>query len=182
MRPGLLDPHLRAACFGGDQRAMAATEFALVLPLMVALLLGGIEVSDAVSLGRKVTLTAHTVTDLVTQNSCLSTSEMNTIIGATSAIVAPYSNANLTMTVSEIDTNANSNATIGWSTSSTLTPGTVVTLPSALQQPNAHYIWGVATYSYQPTLGYKLTGTINITDQMYLSPRLSTTITYPASG
>jgi Flp pilus assembly protein TadG len=180
MRPGFFHPRHRVD-FGTDQRAMAATEFALILPFMVALLLGGIEVSDAVSLGRKVTLTAHTVTDLVTQNTCLSTSEMSTIIGATSAIVAPYSSANLSMTVTEISTDANSKATVTWTTSSTLAVGTVVTLPTALQQPNATYIWGLATYSYKPTLGYKLTGTINITDQMYLSPRLSTTISYPGS-
>ena len=178
MSIGMLFQLYRTRAFGGDQRAMAATEFALILPLMVAVLLGGIEISDAVSLGRKVTLTAHTVTDLVTQNTCLTTSQMSAILGASSAVVAPYSSANLVMTVSEIQTDANSKATVTWTTSSTLVAGTVVTLPTALQQPNATYIWGVATYTYTPALGYKLTGPITIKDQMYLSPRLNSTVGY----
>jgi len=171
----------RLGNFGRDQEAIAAAEFALVLPLMVAVLLGSIEIGNAVALGRKVTLTAHTVTDLVTQNSCLSASDMTGLLSAASSIVAPYSSANLSMTVTEVTTNANSTATVAWSTSSTLTAGTVVTLPASLQQPNATYIWGVAQYTYTPMLGYKLTGPITITDQMYLSPRLSLTITYPGS-
>ena len=167
--------------FGTDRRAVAAAEFALVLPFMVALLLGSIEISEAVSLSRKVTLTAHTVTDLVSRNSCLTTSEMNSLLAAASAVVQPFSSANLTMTVTQVVTDANGKATVSWSTSSSLTAGSPVTLPTTLQQPNATYIWGVAVYNYTPALGYKLTGPIAVTDQMYLSPRLTKAITYPGS-
>jgi Flp pilus assembly protein TadG len=175
--------------FGLAAEAVSAIEFALVLPFMVAVLLGSIEISNAISLSRKVTLTARTVTDLVTQSSSITSANMSTILTASSAVLAPYASANLVLTVTEVSTNANSKATVVWSQSLTgstvtagLTVGSSVTLPTSLQLPNATYIWGVAQYTYKPILGYKLIGPINITDQMYLSPRLSTTITYPASG
>ncbi|MGO9004975.1 MAG: TadE/TadG family type IV pilus assembly protein [Beijerinckiaceae bacterium] len=163
---------------------MAAVEFALVLPFMLVLLLGGIEISNAVSVSRKVTLTAHTVADLVTQNTSttLTSSQMSNILAATSAIMAPYSNNHLTFSVTEVQTNASSVATVCWSTSSSIAVGSKVTLPTSLQQPNQYYIWGQAQYTYTPSLGYKLTGPINIYDQIYLNPRLSPNIPYNGSS
>jgi Flp pilus assembly protein TadG len=168
--------------FRSSERAVSAIEFALVLPFMVALLLGSIEISNAVSLSRKVTLTAHTVADLVTQYSCITTAEMTSILAASSAVVAPYSSGKLVMSVTEVSTNAASKATVTWTTSGTIVVGSTVTLPTSLQQPNMTYIWGQAQYQYTPSLGYKLTGPINIFDQIYLSPRLSPSISYPGTG
>ncbi|MGP0059625.1 MAG: TadE/TadG family type IV pilus assembly protein [Beijerinckiaceae bacterium] len=179
---GALAIRTRLSNFRSHEHAIAAVEFALVLPFMVALLLGGIEISNAVSVSRKVTLTAHTVADLVTQYSTITAAQMSTILGATSAIMAPYSSTNLTFSVTEVKTNASSVATVCWSTSSSITVGSTVTLPTSLRQPSATYIWGQAQYTYTPSLGYKLTGPINIYDQIYLSPRLSTTIPYNGSS
>jgi Flp pilus assembly protein TadG len=167
--------------FLGNERAVSAIEFALVLPFMVALLLGSIEISNAVSLSRKVTLTAHTVADLVTQYSCITSSQMTDILAASTAVVAPYSSANLVMSVTEVTTNANKVATVAWTTSGTIVVGSTVVLPTSLQQPNMTYIWGQAQNTYTPMLGYKLTGPIKIFDQIYLSPRLSPTITYSST-
>src|SRR5262249_34725949 len=53
--------------FARDKRGISAVEFAMLLPLMVTLYLGGVEVSQAVAIDRKVTLIARTVADLVAQ-------------------------------------------------------------------------------------------------------------------
>ena len=50
-----------------DIRGVSAVEFALVLPLMVALYLGLAEASQAIAIDRKVTLTAHALSDLASQ-------------------------------------------------------------------------------------------------------------------
>ena len=42
-----------------DKRGISAVEFAMLLPLMVTLYLGGVEVSQAVAIDRKVTLIAR---------------------------------------------------------------------------------------------------------------------------
>ena len=41
-----------------DRRGVSAVEFAMVAPLMIALYLGCVEISDGVAVDRKVTLTA----------------------------------------------------------------------------------------------------------------------------
>ena len=58
-------PRFRA--YAMDHRAASALEFALVLALMVTILFGGFEISEAAAIRRTVTITTRTVTDLVTQ-------------------------------------------------------------------------------------------------------------------
>src|SRR5208283_3901340 len=53
----------------GDPAGSAAAEFALILPIALFLFTGTITYGNAIYIDRKVTLTARTVTDLVTQYS-----------------------------------------------------------------------------------------------------------------
>jgi len=164
---------------GRDQRAAAGSEFALVVPLALVLLTGAITYGDAIAIDRKVTLTTRTVTDLVTQYTSISTADLQTLLGASSAIIAPYSSANVIVTVSQVTTDATGKATVAWSQSlnGTARPvGQVVSLPATIDTPNVTYIFGEVQYGYTPTVGYQVTGTITLRDQTYMSPRLSTTI------
>jgi hypothetical protein len=51
--------------------------------------------------------------------------------------------------------------------------GQPVTLPSGLQTPNISLIWAEVQYAYTPNLGYVMTGTLNLSDQVYMYPRLA---------
>jgi len=53
--------------FLADKRGVSAIEFAMLLPLMVTLYLGGAEVSQAIAIDRKMTLVARTLADLTSQ-------------------------------------------------------------------------------------------------------------------
>src|SRR5512138_82157 len=79
-----------------DENGVSAVEFAMLLPLMITLYLGSIEVTQAVSADRKMTLVAGTIGDLVaqTQNSCISTTEVTAVFEAGKAVLYPY-DANL---------------------------------------------------------------------------------------
>lgn len=165
----------RARKFASAGSGIAATEFALLVPIMLVLFVGVSEVGQAIAISRKVTLTARTVTDLVTQYTALSTTDMSALLGAGAQIIAPYSSTNLNVIVSEITTDSKNNATITWSaalTGSGYATGTKVTLPSGLKQPNISLIWGHAQYKFTPILGYNIIGTTNLSDQIYLNPRL----------
>ena len=49
-----------AAALCGDSRGVAATEFALILPMMLVMFFGTVEVSSGVAANRKITLVART--------------------------------------------------------------------------------------------------------------------------
>ena len=53
--------------FHRDVRGMAAVEFAIIVPLMLTVFFGTIEVSNGVTIDRKLTLAARTLSDLISQ-------------------------------------------------------------------------------------------------------------------
>ena len=170
----------RLSKFASDERGMSAVEFAMLLPLMLTLYLGGVEVSQGIAIDRKVTLTARTVADLVAQVSTIDTTGVNASLGASAAVLAPYPDSNAKITVSVINIDANGNAKISWSASRNGTArsaGSAVTVPDALKVPSTSLVWGETTYNYTPAIGYVITGPMTLTDQIYMRPRLSDTVT-----
>ena len=107
-------PRLMAR-FAGDRRGVSAVEFALLAPVMIALYLGLVEISDGIGIDRKVSLTAATLANLTAQATTITTSEMSNILDASSAIVAPYSASKLKMTVSCLNIDSDKNVTVKWS-------------------------------------------------------------------
>jgi len=177
----------RLASFAADQRGVSAVEFAILLPLMLTLYLGGVEISQAVSADRKTTLVAHTVGDLTAQASNVASSDVTNILNAATAVSYPLSSANLKVTLTSVCIDSTgTKATVGWSQTlnGTARSGTVTSLiPTALMVANTSLIWGEATYAYKPTIGWTITGTLNLGDQFFLRPRLSCSVTLnSASG
>ena len=168
----------------GDASGVSAVEFALLLPVMVTLYLGTVEVSQGIAADRKVSLTARTVADLVSQVSSISNADMTSSLNASSAVMSPFAASNLKVTVSSVKVDANGNATIAWSDTlggSARTVGSTVNLPTALKVANSYLIWSEVQYSYTPTIGYLISGTLALKDQIYMRPRLSDSVARTAS-
>lgn len=164
-----------------DRRAVSAVEFALLLPLMVTLYLGGTEISQAISIARKVTLTAHTVADLVSRVTSTSTSDLQNSLNAGLAVMAPYKSAPMSITISQIAIDAQGRATIDWSCSYQGTPHQAqspVTLPNSMVIPSSYLVWGESQYNFKPQIGYVITGTLQLKDQTYMVPRMSSAVTF----
>jgi len=163
-----------------DQRGVSAVEFAMLLPFMLTLYLGGVEVSQGVAMDRKTTMVVRAVADLAAQTTTITNTDMTNILNASASVVAPYSAASLKVTVSSVSIDGQSRATIKWSDAYNTTArsaGQSVTLPAALLVANTTLIWGEVQYAYTPTIGYVLTGTLNLSDQIYMRPRLSACVT-----
>jgi len=160
--------------YARDQRGVSAVEFALLAPLMIGLYLGCAEISDGVAADRKVSLIAATLANLSSQVSTITTSEMTNILDASTAIVAPYTASKLKMSVTCLNIDANGQATVKWSVTrnGTVKSG-VMAIPAALAVPNSQLVYAEASYAYTPTVGYTITGTLTLSDQMYMAPRIT---------
>jgi Flp pilus assembly protein TadG len=176
-RPGLSQ---LVARFAQDKRGVSAVEFAMLLPLMITLYLGSVEVSQGIGIDRKVTLTTRTVADLASQVSSINNADMTNMLNASAAVIAPYDTSKLKVTVSAVTVDSNGVAKVAWSDTLNGTKravGSTVTLPTALNVANTTLIWSEVSYSYKPAIGYVITGTLNLADQIYMRPRLSDTVT-----
>jgi Flp pilus assembly protein TadG len=181
-----------------DARATAAVEAALVLPIALAMLALLIYGAEAFAIQRKVSVTARTVTDLVTQAtptlmtsgaSIVGHAAIDTDLSYAACVMAPYSpcpnaSSNLTMVVSEVLVNSDqATALVKWSepyngaTARTLNQS--ITLPTGLgvgQQGN-YLVLGEVYYNYAPINLFTQLSAMTLHDSIYLTPRQSTSIT-----
>ncbi|MFK4508157.1 Flp pilus assembly protein TadG [Bradyrhizobium daqingense] len=178
----------RARHLFADNRAVAATEFAMVVPFMLVLYVGGVELGNGLAMNVKVSSTAHSVADMITQNTAVTTSQMEGILAASSAIMAPYpikkgSTSLMTITVSGVSTDSSGKATVQWSKSTSSTGARAVgqqmtlsnfTGPSGTSNANISLVLSEVSYDYTPNLGFTIAGTVKLSDSYYLFPRCST--------
>jgi Flp pilus assembly protein TadG len=164
-----------------ENRGISAVEFALLVPIMVTLFVGGTEITQGITIKRKTTIATRAIADLVAQASTISNDDMTAIFAASSKVVAPYSASNLKFVVSSIRIGADGTSTVVWSDAynggTAKTVGDPVTLPTGLNAfTNTTLIWTEAEYRYTPTIGYVLSGPVDLKDKLYLRPRLVSTV------
>jgi Flp pilus assembly protein TadG len=73
------------------QRGVAATEFALAIPFLVLLLLGGFELSRYVILHQKLEKVAYTIADVVSQSEVITIAQLDQAVLAAGQIMEPFS-------------------------------------------------------------------------------------------
>jgi Flp pilus assembly protein TadG len=173
-----------------DRSALAAVEFAIIVPLMLVMFFGTVEFSSGIAVKRKVTLIARTLSDLTSQSVSVADTDLTNFFAASTAIATPYSATPIQSTISELWIDpATSNARVQWS--SGLAPrrqGTLVAIPSSLivkdaagnTLPNQYLIFSEVSYLYKPAIGYVMVkGGVNLTDVAYTRPRQSLCVIYP---
>lgn len=168
---------LCARLFRRDRCGVAALEFALILPVILLLYLGGAEVTQTIIASRKATLVARALSDLVAQlpsGSELTDADLANVFAAGGAIMSPFSTSTLRMTITSVEFVARADAPYGydakprWSVvrnGGSFRPCAVLTpvanaqspsptsLPVGLYQPGSIIVADV-TYVYQaPFLG-----------------------------
>ena len=165
-----------------DRRGVSAVEFALLAPVMIVILFGSVETSLLLTADRKVTQTASSVADLVAQDDIITVDEMTDIFTASTAILEPYDTAPLQMRVSSVSMAADNSISVDWSEGKNMTPrapGSSVSMPSGLLQPNTSIVMAEVSYAYVSSIGAFLKTPITLNDTFYLRPRRALKVTGP---
>jgi len=169
-----------ARCKRFNQSGVAAIEFALVLPFMLYLYFGGVELIQAIMIHRQTALTATTVGNIISQYTSISSgTQMPDILNASAQIFSPYSAANATVVVSLVTIDSSGKATVTWSQAlngSARTTGQSINVPGTLDIPNTTLVLSEVTYAYTPSFDFIGMGTKSLTASIYMVPRASTTI------
>jgi Flp pilus assembly protein TadG len=174
------------ADFRRDHCGIAATEFAVIVPLMLVLFFGVVEFSTGVAVDRKVTLVARTLSDLVSQGTSVSDTDFTAFFTAGTLVMSqytqpPYSASTLHSTISELYVDPNTHtAKVQWSKGFAVrATGSIVTIPTALKVDGTYLIFSEASYRYTPTVGYVMsTSGVNLADVSYTRPRQSSCVLY----
>jgi Flp pilus assembly protein TadG len=174
-----------------SQEGVAAVEFAMIVPIMAVMFIGAVELSQAITVDRRVTQVASSTADLVARaEKQISQTEISDIMRVGGYILRPYSQAPLQIVIRNV-TSSPTNATIAkqsWSCTYQGTGQTQTcacssenfTLPPNLVSTNDSVVISEVTYSYQPLIfdyfmkqaaGGAGSGTYTLSETTYLKPR-----------
>lgn len=159
-----------------DRRGVSAVEFALVAPVMVAMYLGAAELTQVLTLDRKVTSVANAVADLVAQDDFVTDNELDDIMASADAILAPYRIDPLSMRITSVRMDSDGEVFVDWSESETMAPlddDTLPPMPPGLLAPMGSVVMVEALYPYQGPFNSTFDAPITLTDTAYLRPRRS---------
>lgn len=180
-----------------DRSGLAAVEFALIAPLLLAMYFVTMEMSLAIEANKKVGRIGSMVADIATQQSALTKSELESIMQLGQAVIQPYarSKPKIVVTAVEITNDATPKVQVVWSRQMS---GGIFTVPYAVKSPvvipnqlkikNTFLIRVESYLEYKPlitwtaaqkkTLGLTSAfANISMGDIYYLRPRTSSTIT-----
>jgi Flp pilus assembly protein TadG len=165
-----------------DTRGIAATEFALVVPIMLVMFFGMVEFSAGIAVDRKVTLIARTLSDLTSQNTSVSDTLLANFFAASNGILTPYSATPTKATITELYVDPSTlKARVQWSKGSfPRQTSSIVTIPTALAVGDSYLIFSEVSYLYTPTVGYVMAKAgITLSEVAYTRPRQSNCVIYP---
>jgi Flp pilus assembly protein TadG len=177
----------------GDCRGIAAIEFAMIVPIMLVMFFGVVELSSAIAVDRKVTLVARTLSDLTSQGTTATDCTLSNSFAAANAIFTPYPATPSAATITELFVDPTTlKVTVQWSRSATITAtgavalgvgralnSTITTLPTVLAVGGTYLIWSEVSYRYTPAVGYVVAKAgVTLSDVAYTRPRQSNSVPY----
>ena len=188
MRKALLRLGRLAQLLPRAESGMAAVEFALVLPIMVVLWIGGVELTQGLSIDRRLNTLASTIGDLASRTKTLCYSDVDAIFDIAPGAMFPYSATGVGMRLTAVNIDASRSATVGWSRGENATAYTTsnnalmnTLVPLALRVASTQVIMAEVTATYTPTVGYVITGGLALNDRLFFVPRLVASIPLTAS-
>ncbi|MBV8977909.1 MAG: pilus assembly protein [Alphaproteobacteria bacterium] len=153
---------------------MAAVEFALVLPALLALVFGSIEVTNILIVRSDVANLTSSAADLVAQESTVSDADMTNVFNALTALVFPYSTTGAKIVITSVIDDGHGGGKVAWSDAyngTARTVGTSVTVPTGLITAGGSTVMAEVTYNYATPSSYLIKVPVSMSNTFYSHPR-----------
>jgi Flp pilus assembly protein TadG len=167
------------------ERGTVAIEAAIIFPLLVLIFLGMVELSQALTVRRRVHSVASTTADLVAQSQTVTTAQLNDIASVGTQLMLPFSSTSIALTITSVAQDTNNNITVQWScfwsslsaaANCSATGAAFRGLPAGLLSAGQSVIIGQTSYPYTPPIGEFLTGGLTFSATSYFRPRLVSSV------
>lgn len=156
-----------------DQRGVAAVEFALLAPVLIAFYFGMAEFCQGYMAQKRMGHVSAMVADLVSQEDIVTTAALDDIFDIGGLIMKPFPTAALQQRVTSVTRTAGV-AKVDWSRGDGMTARVVastVALPADLIENGQSIIMSEATYDYDSPADYLMPTVTRFSHTYYLRPR-----------
>jgi Flp pilus assembly protein TadG len=176
MSPSRLVEKLRGGIcrLAHSDSGLAATEFALIAPVMIIMYFGLVEYTLAQDARTKATSVASTAADLIAQEKEVCDPEVNDTFAALNAIMYPFPPNSMKVRVTSVIEDGNGGYKVAWSDGYNLAPLSVdqtVSVPAGLITAGGSVIMSEITYTYDSPYNYFFSSTFDLPDTFYSHPR-----------
>jgi Flp pilus assembly protein TadG len=190
--------------FLASTRGLAAIEFGLVFPMLLVMLLASIDAGRAIAIYMKVRAAAYALDAMANQYPIIQDTDMQNIEGAAAAVLAPYASGPVGLRISQIEITTGG-PVVAWSDGLNMTPYAKnyggVSVPANLAGTSApnnacpasppsanlyttgnvngkgcYLLFAEVQYTYTPMFGQFITGSITLSDKLFVTPRNSTCV------
>jgi len=182
MRNPLIAINGRLARYRKDISGVASIEMAFIFPVMVLVYFGLVDATNVLSANRRVTLTASTLADLVTQApGTIVKNDIGDFFEASSAIMEPFNSSSISLEIYEYKLDGSNNPVLSWThKNATANCGAAPTVDAQMKQlmtEGNDIVIARVCYTYNWVIG-KIFGSAPMTlkDQLVLRPRQATSI------
>lgn len=160
-----------------DRRGVAAVEFALTLPVMLILYFGMVEATQAMLANRRAGYLTTAVGDLLTQQAQVTSSQVDDIFDAGTAVLKPFSTQGLSVRVTSIEIDGSGRATQAWTRARGDIPAADLSqIDKKLLEPNSALVRAETIYKFETPFQQVLPGVFTFRHRMDLRPRTGVAI------
>lgn len=149
--------------FADDGKGSVLSELALVMPILVAILMGGVEVGRYLMIHQKLSRLVDTTTDLVAQKRTLSTQDLDDVFKSAEYVLDPFElGPDGVILITSVTAPTSQNPKVDWqysgagssgATSQIGNPGETPTLPDGFTLDDGeNVIIGEIFYDYRPQI------------------------------
>jgi len=175
------------ARFKRSQSGIAAVEFALIVPIMFLMFVGTFELSQGITVDRRVTQVASSTADLIARTTSTTTAEVDGIMQIIDEVLAPYDASLMTLSVGNVTAAVDdeNETKVCWAyqhnggTGGQLETGADYQLPQGIIGPGESVIVTEVQYNYSSSLfNIVIENAITLEETFYQKPRLSAYVEY----
>lgn len=178
----------RMRAFARRREGVAAVEFALVLPIMIAMYFGLVELTSGFGHDARAARLAQALSDMVTQSTAISNADMNTIFLSASTVLQPYPAEKVAMRVTSFVIDSKGDAFVDWSDVKNISAKTPFAprprcfnansvLSAWLRVPRSSVVYSEVAFTYTPVIGeFIAPGGIEMKSTQPTSPRGGTPV------
>ena len=156
------------------QGGMAAAEFALILPALLAMIFGAIEVTNVLIVRADVANITSSAADLIAQESTVGDADMTNVFNSLSALIYPYSTTGARIVITSVIDDGHGGGKVAWSDAyngTARTVGAAVTVPTGLITTGGSVVMTEVTYAYTTPSAYLVKLPVTMTNTFYSHPR-----------
>ena len=168
-----LKPNLRR--FAAARQGLAALEFAILLPMMIFMLFGAVDLIDAMGTNRRAENVAASLADVISRDTEVSDDEVTGLWSAMAVLMAPDSATDMKARITSIEVVSSNSAQVVWSEGhgmSAYSNGASFDLPADMMLPGTSVILAETQFDYEAPLGILFTGSMRFEHTAYRRSRL----------